>query len=138
MPNVLQQIEHLAEYVSFSTFCNQLSNLSISNQWSTNITLYFHLDISIFFAKNNKDMLVETIGEKLCGHKKSKLYCISSKTFPKQIFETLKSENSKRFPGELVIFFQNPRDSRSFQEDLKFPGVSRRVATLSFFISEKK
>ena len=61
MPNVLQQIEHLAEYVSFSTFCNQLSNLSISNQWSTNITLYFHLDISIFFAKNNKDMLVETI-----------------------------------------------------------------------------
>ena len=83
MSNVLQKIEHLAEYTSFSTFRNQILNLSSSNYWLTNVTLYFLLGISIFFAKNSKDMSVETICEKfrLCRHiQKSKLHCISSKT----------------------------------------------------------
>ena len=67
--HVLQQIEHLAEYVSFQLF-NQLLNPSYSNYQSTNVTLYLPLGISNFFPKNNKDMLVDMIGEKfrLCRH----------------------------------------------------------------------
>ena len=93
MSNVLQQIEHLAEYVFFSISCNQLLNPTSSNHLSTNVTLYFLLEISVFFAKNNKDILVETIGEKfrLCRHiQKSKLHCNSSKTFQNN---TLKYRN---------------------------------------------
>ena len=119
MSNVLQKIKHLAEYVSFSTFCHQYLNLSPSNHQSTNVTLYFLLDIK---------MSAETIGEKfrLRRHiQKSKLYCISSKSFQNKF---LKYKNQK-IPGDLVIFFQNP-DSKSFQECIKFPGISKRVATL--------
>ena len=40
MPNVLQKIEHLAEYVTFSNFRDQFLNLS-SIDSSRNVALYF-------------------------------------------------------------------------------------------------
>ena len=53
MSNVLEKIEHLAEYVTFSHFCDQFLNLS-SIDSSRNVTLYFLLDISIFQGRNYK------------------------------------------------------------------------------------
>ena len=74
-------------------------------------------------------MLAETIGEtsRLYRHiQKSKLHCMCSKTFQNKSFK----HRNQRIPGEFEILFQNPGDSKSFQEGLKFPGVSRWVATL--------
>ena len=101
MSNVLEKIEHLAEYVTFSHFCDQFLNLS-SIDSSRNVTLYFLLDISIFQGRNykkNKNMLVQTIDEKfeLYRHnQKSKQHCFSSKTFQNK---SLKHRNWK-IPGD--------------------------------------
>lgn len=57
-------------------------------------------------------------------------YIVSAVKLPKTNLSNIEIENF-RFLGELIIFFQNPGDSRSFQKDLKFAAASRGVATLS-------
>ena len=52
-----------------------------------------------------------------------------------KFLEHQNKKKSRRIPGELVIFSQNPGDSRGFREDLIFPGVSRRVATLCVLVA---
>ena len=82
----------------------------------------------VFFTKNNKNVLVKTIGDKLrlCRHTQiSKLHCICNKTFQNKSLKHSRLSISMRlqeFPG-------GPELSKSFQEGdnpavifIQFPG----------------